>query len=261
MKILAVYCALIMIFLFMPIVVVTVSSFGAGDYVTFPPQGLSTRWYVEFWNSPDFIESAITSFQVAAATSILAGVIGSLAAIALARFDFPGRRVIDAFLGLPIGIPSIVLAIALLLTYSIVGLAGTKAGLVAGHVVLTTPLVIRLVRANFAGYNPNVERAAAGLGAAPLRVFWHVTLPLLRPGIVGGAAFAFVLSFDEVVVSLFLAGPSAVTLPVRIYTYIDQSPGPIVLAAGSILVGFALFLFILLESTVKVARAFGIEDR
>ncbi|MEJ0070635.1 MAG: ABC transporter permease subunit [Pseudomonadota bacterium] len=122
------------------------------------------------------------------------------------------------------------------------------------------PFAIRLVRANLAGHSWNLERAAANLGARPWQVFCHVTLPLIRPGVVGAMIFAFVLSFDEVVLSLFLAGPDAITLPVRIFGYLDQSPGPIVLAAGSILVLFAIVLMLLLEWTVRIGRAFGVEQ-
>jgi putative spermidine/putrescine transport system permease protein len=261
MRFLGAYAIAVIIFLFVPIAIVVVASFNGADFVSFPPESLSGRWYEAFWNSPDFTSSAITSFQVAFLTALISATIGSLAAIALSRYEFPGRRIMDLFFSLPLGLPSVVLALALLLVYTQFGFAGTKTGLVAGHVVLTTPFVIRLVRASFASYNANLELAAAGLGAPAWRVFLHITLPLLRPGIVGGAVFAFILSFDEVVVSLFLSGPSAVTLPVRIFIFLDQSPGPIVLAAGSVLVGFSVLLFIILESTVGVARAFGIENR
>jgi len=134
-------------------------------------------------------------------------------------------------------------------------------GIVAGHVVLTTPFVLRLVQASFSQFDPNLERAAAGLGASPWGVLWRVTLPAVRAGVVGGAVFAAVLSFDEVVVALFLSGPDATTLPVRIFTTVDQSPGPVVLAAGAVLVGLALVTFVLLEATIGVGRAFGLEDR
>lgn len=261
MRALGVYSVAIIVFLFTPIAIVVLASFTASDFVAFPPEGMSMQWYKDLWNSPEFVESAVTSFQVAVATAMISTVIGSMTAVALSRYSFPGRRLLDLFFSLPLGIPSVVLALALLLIYTKFGLAGTKSGLVAGHTILTTPFVIRLVRASFASYNPNLERAAAGLGAPAWRVVLHVMLPLLRPGIVGGAVFAFILSFDEVVVSLFLSGPAAVTLPVRIFIYLDQSPGPIVLAAGSVLVGLSIVLFIVLESTVGVARAFGIENR
>lgn len=260
MRWLGAYALLLLAALALPIVVVVVASLTAGERMVFPPEGLSLRWYWAVLQSADFRDAALTSLQVAVLTSFCAGCIGTLAALALVRRRFLGDRVAEAVLTLPLAIPSVVLALAFLILYTRLGLAGSKAALVAGHTMMTLPFVLRLVRANFAGYAWSVERAAANLGASPLQVFRHVTLPLVRPGVVGGMIFAFVLSFDEVVIALFLSGPDAVTLPVRIFTYLDQSPGPIVLAAGSLLVVFAVATMLLLDRTVRIGRAFGVEE-
>ena len=253
------YCTLIIAALLLPILVVVAGSFTAGVTIAFPPQGLSLRWYQEFLSDPDFIASAWISLQVAGCVAVIATLLGTTSALAL-RSAFPGRRLAEAFLLLPLGIPAVVLGLAFLVLYTQMGFGGTFEGIVAGHVVFTTPFVLRLVTSSLTHANPNLERAASGLGAGAWSVFWHVTLPGIRAGVTGGAVFATILSFDEVVISLFLSGPDAITLPVRILTYVDQSPGPVVLAAGTLLVGFAVLVFAVLEATVKVSRAFGLND-
>lgn len=252
--------ALALLMLAAPIGIAVVASFTGGGTIAFPPQGWSLRWYSAFWADPDFVDAARTSIEIALATAAIATPLGTAAAIALARHAFPGRREVAAFLTLPLAIPAVVLGLAFLVLYTAMGFGGTKEGIVAGHVVLTTPFVIRLVTASFAQFDPNLERAAAGLGASPFVVLWRVTLPALRAGIAGGALFAAILSFDEVVVALFLSGPDATTLPVRIFTTVEQSPGPVVLAAGAVLVVLALGVFAVLEATVGVARAFGLNQ-
>lgn len=259
MRALYAYCLLVIVALAAPILVVIAASFTAGETIGFPPQGLSLRWYRAYFADPDFVAALWTSLQVAAITAVAATALGTAAALALARHRIPGRRLIEAFLSLPLGIPSVVLGLAFLVSYTQLGFGGTLAGIVAGHVVYTTPFVLRLVTAGFAQHNAALERAAAGLGAPPWAVFWHVTLPSIRAGVIGGSVFAAIMSFDEVVIALFLSGPDAVTLPVRIFTTMDQSPGPVVMAAGSLLVGLAVAVFALLEATIGVSRAFGLD--
>lgn len=261
MKLLLPYSLLLLFLLALPILVVAIGSLTAGERIIFPPEGISLRWYAAFLESREFVQSALTSLQVAMLTSLVAGSVGALAAMALARRRFRGDVAADALLMAPLGIPTVAIGLAFLIFYTEIGIAGSKLSLVIGHTIVTLPFVLRLVRANFAGYSWNIERAAANLGAAPIQVFRHVTLPLILPGVLGGMIFAFVVSFDEVVLSIFLSGPDATTLPVRIFAYLDQSPSPIVLAAGSVLVLFAVGLMALLEWTVKIGRAFGVDDR
>jgi putative spermidine/putrescine transport system permease protein len=167
--------------------------------------------------------------------------------------------VLEAFFTLPLMIPTIVLALAFLLFYTWLGITGGIASLVVAHVIITTPYVVRLVKSSFANYNWNLERAAANLGASPASVFLTVTMPLIMPGILGGTLLSFIVSFDDAVVALFLSGTEAVTLPVRIFNYIDQSPGPIVAAAGSMLVFFSFITMFLVEVTVGTRAAFNVE--
>jgi putative spermidine/putrescine transport system permease protein len=260
MRALALYGGLLLSALMLPIVVVVIGSLTAGERLAFPPDGLSLRWYAALLGSREFVEAAWTSLEVAALTSLAAGIGGGLAALALARRRLRFMATAEMLLTLPLGMPSIALGLAFLICYTELGFGGSKAALVCGHTIITLPFALRLVRANFAGYGWNLERAAANLGGRPWQVFWHVTLPLMRPGVIGGMIFAFIMSFDEVVIALFLSGPDAVTLPVRIFTYLDQSPSPIVLAAGSVLVLFAVTLMLALEWTVRIGRAFGLDE-
>jgi putative spermidine/putrescine transport system permease protein len=260
MKWLVGYGMALLALLALPIAVIVIGSFTAGERLAFPPDGLSWRWYAAFVSNPEFARSTWTSFEVAAMTSVATGLLGASSALALSRRQFPGNIFADALLMAPLGIPTIALGLAFLILYTAIGVAGSKLALVAGHTIIALPFVLRLIRANFVGYSWNVERAAANLGATPWQTFRHVTLPLILPGVLGGMIFAFIVSFDEIIVAIFLSGPDLVTLPVRIFTYLDQSPGPIVLAAGSVLVFFAVAFMVLLEWTVKIGRAFGVDE-
>lgn len=257
---LIVYGTLLLGAMALPTIVIVAASFTAGNSMVFPPEGFSLRWYSELLGNVDFAQSAITSLQVATLTSIVAGLIGTMAAMGFARQQLRGHSVADAIIMAPLSIPPVALGLAFLILYTQAGIAGTTLALVAGHTLLAIPFVLRLVRSNFVGYSWNVERAAASLGASPWYVFRHVTLPLIMPGVLGGMVFAFIVSFDEVVIAMFLSGPDTVTLPVRIFNYLDQSPGPIVLAASSVLVFFAVVVMALLEWTVRIGRAFGVSD-
>lgn len=260
MKFLSVYGIALLALIALPIIVVIAGSFTGGETIDFPPEGLSLRWYVALWNSREFVESAVTSLIVASSVCVISGITGGLAGLALAKARFRGRTAVEALLTAPLAVPAVAIGIALAIYLSSTHVTGTRTGLVIAHTVLALPFVLRMVRANLVGYSWNVENAAANLGANGWRVFWHVTLPLMRPGILGGMIFAFIVSFDEVVIALLLSGPGAMTLPARIFNYLDQSPGPIVLAAGSLLTGFAIVLMVLLEWTVRIGRAFGVTE-
>jgi putative spermidine/putrescine transport system permease protein len=173
---------------------------------------------------------------LALSSTLVATVLGTFSALSMARYRFRGREAISAFMLSPILFPTIVLGLALLVFYSRVGLSGSFTGLVIAHSVLTTPFVIRLVMASLAEFDPAVEEASRNLGAGWWRTFLQVTLPLIRPGVLAGAVFAFIISFDELVVTLFLAGPDMTTLPVRIYTYVEFSSDPTISAISTMLI-------------------------
>jgi putative spermidine/putrescine transport system permease protein len=227
---------LIFLYLLAPIIVVITTAFGASPYPVFPPSDFTLKWFVKVWNTQELRDAALVSARLGLVATCLATIIGTLSAIALVRCNFPGKVFISVALLSPILFPGIVLGLALLVAFYRVGLAQTFAGLVAGHTVLVTPFVIRLVIASLAEFDPAVEEAAQNLGAGWWRTLFRITLPLIRPGILAGAVFAFIVSFDELVITLFLAGPSLQTLPIKIFTYVEYSSDPTISAVSTCLI-------------------------
>ena len=227
---------LILLYLLAPVIVVIATAFTTTAYPVFPPQGFTLQWFEKFLGMTEFTDAVQRSAVLAAASTLVATVLGTFSALALVRYRFRGREAISAFMLSPILFPTIVLGLALLVFYSYIGLQGSFIGLVIGHSVLTTPFVIRLVMASLTEFDPAVEEAARNLGAGWWRTFLQVTLPLIRPGVLAGAVFAFIISFDELVVTLFLAGPDMTTLPVRIYTFVEFSSEPTISAISTLLI-------------------------
>lgn len=256
-RLLGAWSALVCAFVLSPIVVVVVASLTEAEYTSFPPQGLSLRWYLEIPRHPEYVEAFRVSLIVAVVTGALAAGLGTAAALALARYRFPGRAALGAFFLSPLMLPTVVLGIALLQFYTVTGIARTPASLVCGHLVITVPYVVRLVSASLAGFDRTLELAAMNLGATPWRAFREVTLPLVRPGVVAGAAFATIMSFDDVSIALFLAGPRMTTLPVRVFTSLEQSLDPIVTAVCALLVVLAAVAVAVIERLFGLGRLFG----
>ncbi len=232
--------ALIYLYLLAPIVVVVATAFGSSAYPVFPPTGFTTRWFVKLWEADDLRAAALVSLRVGLASTAVATVLGTTSAIALSRYQVRGGSFISVLLLTPILFPGVVLGLALLVAFYQVGLAQTFPGLVAAHAVLTTPFVIRLVTASLAQYDPRYEEAARNLGAGWWRTLFRVTLPLLRSGIMAGALFAFIISFDELVITMFLAGPDLQTLPIRIFSRIEYSSDPTISAVSTCLLALWL---------------------
>jgi putative spermidine/putrescine transport system permease protein len=227
---------LILLFLVAPIIVVVATAFGTSPYPVFPPSGLTLRWFEKVLTTRDVLEAARLSATLAACTAVLSTTIGTLSALALVRFRIRAHSLVSSLLLSPIIFPAIVLGLALLVFYHRVGLAATFSGLVAAHVLLTAPFVLRLVMASLAEFDSTIEEAARNLGAGVLRTFMRVTLPLIRPGVIAGALFAFILSFDELVVTLLPAGPGRETQPIRIFTYVEYSSDPSISAISTMLI-------------------------
>lgn len=227
---------LILLYLMAPVIVVVATAFTTTAYPVFPPQGFTLQWFQRFLGMPEFTDAIQRSALLASWSTLVATVLGTFSALSLTRYRFRGREAISAFMLSPILFPTIVFGLALLVFYSRVGLSGSFTGLIIAHSILTTPFVIRLVMASLAEFDPAVEEAARNLGAGWWRTFLQVTLPLIRPGVLAGAVFAFIISFDELVVTLFLAGPDMTTLPVRIYTYVEFSSDPTISAISTMLI-------------------------
>ncbi|MFE3838531.1 ABC transporter permease [Pseudogemmobacter sonorensis] len=226
---------LIMAFLLVPIVAVVGSSFTATNFPTFPPRGFSLQWYAAVLNEPAFTDAMKRSFWLGLASSLTAGVLGTLSALTLSRLGEKGK-LIGTLVMSPILFPTVVLGLALLIFFTRVGLAGTFFGLVVAHSLLTTPFVIRLTLASLAEFDHSLQEAARNLGASPMRTFFQITLPLISPGVIAGVLFAFILSFDELVVTLFLVGPEMQTLPIRIYTFLEYDSKPTISAVATLVI-------------------------
>ena len=230
-----------------PIAVIFPLSFTSGTLLIYPLPGLSLRWYEEFFTSPLWVGATRNSILIAVAATALATCFGTLAALGLHRATFRLKPLVMGFLVAPLVVPVIIAAVAIFYFYAWLGLAGTYAGVVAAHTALALPFVVITVSATLQGFDLNLVRSAASLGASPLRVFFKVTLPLIAPGVVSGALFAFVTSFDELVVVLFLASPEQRTLPRQIWSGVRESISPTITAAAVVLILISIVLMLVVE--------------
>jgi putative spermidine/putrescine transport system permease protein len=237
-----VWTALVLLFLTAPILAIMPLSFNAEPYFSYPMPGLSLQWYRDFFTSDRWLSAIRTSLELAACVTVLATILGTLAALGLSRSNLPGRSLIMSVLLLPMIVPVIITAVAVYIFYawaaSIIGFnfIGSFPGLVLAHTLLATPFVVISVTSTLAGFDWNLSRAAQSLGAAPTTVFRKVILPLILPGVISGALFAWVTSFDEVVVALFISGPNQRTLPKQMFSGIREQISPTITAAATILV-------------------------
>jgi putative spermidine/putrescine transport system permease protein len=253
----AVVVAALYVFLLAPIVVVVPLSFSGDTYLAFPPSSWSTRWYQAMFDHAGLVRAFWTSLGIAAIVTALALAGGIPAAHALARGRFPGRDLLVTAFTAPLLMPSVILGLALLLAFSGWGLVGTYPGVVLAHLVLCAPYVVRVMTTALVTLPAGVEEAAATLGAPPAVVFRRVTAPLLAPAVLASAALSFLVSFDEVVVSLFVTGPRLTTLPVEIFNYVDTRTDPLVAAVSVVLVATTLAGVVLIDRTVGLRRAVG----
>ncbi|WP_024520969.1 ABC transporter permease subunit [Bradyrhizobium sp. Tv2a-2] len=231
----AVFVLLVMVYLLFPGLVVVIMSFSAGPFLEFPPSGLSLQWYRSFFGDPSWTLAFWDSLQIAVTVAVLSTVAGTLAAFGLSR-TYPRLRVFLMMVILtPITLPAIVVAVAAYLGLINLGLIGTKAGIVLAHTILAIAYVVVIVAATLANFDRRLEQAAKSMRAGPVRTLVRVTLPLIRPGIIGGAVFAFIASFDEVVVTSLVSGFSIRTLPLKMLENINQQLDPTIAAVGSLL--------------------------
>lgn len=241
-------------FLLSPLIIVLIVSFNANSYLSFPPTTLSIRWYTALLDNGEFISGFKVSVILAAATTAAAILIGVPAAFALARYRFRGRDVCVTFFTMPLMVPGVVLGLALLLVLAPLQLTASYPGLLAAHLLVTLPYVIRTVATSLLTLRPEYEEAGLSLGANPFRTFWTITLPLIRPGVVAGAVLAFLVSFDEVVITLFLVGPRLTTLPVQIFRYVEYRTDPQVAALSVVLVVISMTGIVVIERLLGLRR-------
>ena len=233
---------LILAFLALPIVVVIVVSFSSAAYLTFPPPTIGLRWYNAFFASDDWLRSAWLSIWVAASVVVLATFLGTLAALGIARLPKALRVVASALILSPLIVPVIVVAIGIYYAFARYGLVGSPVGLILAHTCMAVPFVVTSVSASLSGIDPRLEQAALNLGATPIGAFFQITLPLIRPGVLAGALFAFITSFDELVVALFISGSGAVTLPRRMWDDLQYQIDPTIAAVSTLTIVLTIVL-------------------
>lgn len=239
--------ALVLLFLVLPILVIVPLSFSDSSFLSYPMPGVSLRWYHNLFESEEWMRAAQNSFIVAPAATIVATVLGTLAAVGLNKADFRGKALVMAVLISPMVVPVVVVGVGVYIFFAQIGLSETYTGLILAHAALGAPFVVTTVSATLQGFNHNLVRASLSLGASPLTTFFRVTLPVIAPGLISGALFAFATSFDEVVITLFVAGPSQSTLPRQMFSGIRENISPTIAALATILIIFSTCLLLALE--------------
>jgi putative spermidine/putrescine transport system permease protein len=244
---LVLFCAAVLLFLIAPVLVVVPLAFNNEPYFRFPIEIYSLRWFKELFTNPVWLQAIFNSVLTATLATLLATTLGTLAAVGLNHHSLPGKRFLMAVLISPMIVPVVVLAVGSYLFFSRLGIANNLLGIVLVHAVLGMPFVVITVTATLGGFDMNLMRAARGLGASQWEAFRRIMLPLVWPGVLSGALFAFATSFDEVVVVLFLGGPEQTTLPRQMWTGLREQLSPTILSAAFMLILFAIAMLLTLE--------------
>jgi putative spermidine/putrescine transport system permease protein len=242
-----IFCVLVLIGLILPIMAIIPISFTSDTMLTYPMPGVSLRWFKEFFNSVMWTLSMKNSFIIAGATTVLATALGTLSAIGLTMANFPFKGIVTGIMIMPMVVPIVITAVGIYFFFAWIGLASTHLGIILAHTALAAPFVVITVTATLQGFNPNQVRAGASLGASPARVFFKVTLPQILPGVISGALFAFVTSFDEVVVALFIAGSEQYTLPRQMFAGIREKYNPTIAAVAAMMIVVSVALLVSVE--------------
>lgn len=246
---LAIFAVITSIWLVAPMFVVVPISFAENASFQFPPQGFSTRWYEQFFTDRSWLSSLGNSALIGALTSVISAPLGTIAALAINRSTSRLARLAQGLMLTPMIVPAIIAGAGIYTFFLVTDLVGTMFGFVLVHVCLAIPFVVIAVNASLVGYDRTLELAAASLGAKRIATFFKVTVPLIAPGIAAGAVFAFVTSFDEVIVSQFMVSPALQTLPITMYSSVTRSTDPTIAAAAtlilvSVILGFLLYRFV-----------------
>lgn len=240
----------ILAFLLLPLVVIVLFALNDAPFIDFPPRGLSLRWIEKFLTSADFMTALWVSLRLALAVVLIATVIGTMAALALVRGGLPLAEAMQALFLSPLMVPTLLTGLGVFQLFYLMGWPRGPWALVVAHTAIATPYVVRTVTAVLRQFDRSIERAAASLGAPPWRVFAEVTLPLIRPGIIAGAVFAFIISFDQFEVSLFLVDPGSTTLPIFLFNYLRFNFDPTIAAASLVSLVLAGTTIALIERLV-----------
>ncbi|MCO5071718.1 MAG: ABC transporter permease [Rhizobiaceae bacterium] len=249
--VLTIYCLLVYAFLLAPILVVVGASFNAGNFLTFPPQGLSLRWYVTFFNNEVFMRAIRTSLWLAAVSTVISTIIGTMAAIYYVQHAGKRKELIRIAMLSPLLLPEVLTAISLLFFVYTIGI-GTRTiiGLVVGHVLITLPFVFINVSASLESFDSSWDMAARSLGAGRWTRFRRIMLPLIKPGVIGGALFAFIISFDVFTISFMLKGIGMSTLPIQLFDYLRTNFTPEAAAVSTLSIVLTLGVVIVSEKVL-----------
>jgi putative spermidine/putrescine transport system permease protein len=245
--ILSVTSWLTLLFLLLPVLVIVPLSFSSRRYLEFPPQGFSFQWYASFFSNHTWTAATWASFKIAFLVTALSTTLGTLASFFFVRARCRWKNLAYSFALSPMIVPAIVVAIAFYFFFAKLKLIGSLAGMVLAHSVLAVPYVIVIVTATLQGFDVNLERAAMSLGANRLKTFFKVTFPLVRPGILSGALFAFLTSFDEVIIAIFISGTTTGTLPKKMWESITMETDPTLTAIATMLIVLTVAVLCLIE--------------
>lgn len=248
---------ILFVYLLAPVIMVFPISFSGDNFISWPPSSWGIRWYEAMLHQPHLSAAFFNSLTLAAIVTLLSLIIGLMVAFLIVRYPFKGRDTVMSFLTLPLVLPSIVLGLGMLMLFSQRGWTGTWTGLLIAHMTVTLPYTIRILTTSLMTLPADIEAAAASLGATPMKVIFHVTIPLISSGAVAAGALAFLISFDEVVISLFVVGPRLSTFPVELYRMIEERNDPLVAAISVVLILATLLVVLLLEKLVGLRRAVG----
>ncbi|MFD1880618.1 ABC transporter permease [Paracoccus pacificus] len=237
-------CVVMALFLLLPIVFIIALSFGNSRWLIFPPPGWTLNWYRELFADPRWIGAALNSAKIAVIVMIVSVVLGLLASFALVRGRFRGREVLRAFFLTPMVLPVVIIAVALYAAFLRIGLNGTLIGFVIAHVIVALPFAIITISGALETFDPSIEDAAILCGASPWEARFRVTLPAISQGLFSAAIFSFLISWDEVVLAIFMASPTLQTLPVKVWTTLRQDLTPVIAAASTLLVLLTVVLMI-----------------
>jgi putative spermidine/putrescine transport system permease protein len=247
----------VVVFLMAPIPIIILVSFSSAQYLTFPPPGFSLQWYERFLGSNEWAQSIWVSLQVAVFSAILTMVLATMAAIPMVRANFSRKSIVYAVLLAPMIIPVIITAIALYFVFAQMGLNGTVLAITIGHTIVVLPIAFVVLSSTLQGLDPRLEKAAISLGASPLAAFYHITLPLLMPGILSAGLFSFLTSFDELIIPLFLGGPATQTLAVRIWNSVVMEIEPTISAVSVVLIAMTIVVMVLASLLKRAFRWSG----
>jgi len=248
------YAALFVAFMLAPLVVVAGASFEPRELLRFPPHGVSLHWYVMALQSSEFVSAARISLLVAVLATLGGLLLGVPSAYALARYNLPAKDIVSGLLNSPLLVPQLVIGVALLEILALLGIAASVVTLTLGHILIALPYVVRTLHASILGLDPSVEEAASNLGANRLQIYATVVLPIILPALYSSVLFAFLISFDNAVISLFLVSARTTTLPIAMYTYVQYNLDPTIAAISSMLIALSLLVLYVANKLAPIER-------